>query len=94
MPTTHVVELEGHKRALQTIDLDRNGNRMISGGLDYILKIWDFPGMNRQHKSMREYKPFEGHPINALSFDPEGTNFLCCTTNNQARIYDKDGGKV
>jgi len=43
---------------------------------------------------MREYKPFEGHPINALSFDPDGNNFLCCTTNNQARIYDKDGGKV
>ena len=43
---------------------------------------------------MREYKPFEGHPINALSFDPDGKNFLCCTTNNQARIYDKDGGKV
>lgn len=55
---------------------------MISGGLDYILKIWDFPGMNRLHKSMREYKPFEGHPINALSFDPDGANFLCCTTNN------------
>jgi WD40 repeat protein len=67
---------------------------MVSGGLDYLLKIWDFPGMNRKLKSMREYKPFEGHPINALSFDPDGANFLCCTTNNQARVYDKDGGKV
>ena len=67
---------------------------MISGGLDYMLKIWDFPGMNRKLKSMREYKPFDGHPVNSVSFDPEGQNFLCCTTNNQARIYDKDGGKV
>ena len=67
---------------------------MITGGLDYLLKIWDFPGMNRKLKSMREYRPFDGHPITALSFDPDGQNFLCCTTNNQARIYDKDGGKV
>ncbi len=74
--------LSGHHKALQSIDIDRFGNRMISGGLDYILKIWDFPGMNRKLNSMREYKPFEGHPINALSFDPDGKNFLCCTTNN------------
>jgi hypothetical protein len=55
---------------------------MISGGLDYTLKIWDFPGMNRKLKSMREFKPFDGHPINSLSFDPDGALFLCCTTNN------------
>jgi WD repeat-containing protein 70 len=54
------------------IDIDRNGNRMVSGGLDYLLKIWDFPGMNRKLKSMREYRPFDGHPITGLSFDPDG----------------------
>jgi WD40 repeat protein len=47
LPTSHFVALEGHRKALQCIDIDRHGNRMISGGLDYILKIWDFPGMNR-----------------------------------------------
>lgn len=67
---------------------------MISGGLDYLLKIWDFPGMNRKLTSMREFKPFEGHPITGLSFDHEGQNFICATTNNQARIYDRDGGKI
>lgn len=72
LPITHEVVLEGHQKALQAIDIDRNGNRMITGGLDYLLKIWDFPGMNRKLKSMREYRPFDGHPITALSFDPDG----------------------
>lgn len=94
MPISHEVMLEGHRKAIQCIDIDRHGNRMISGGLDYTLKIWDFPGMNRKLKSMREFKPYEGHPVNALSFDPDGAIFLCCTTNNSARIYDKDGAKV
>lgn len=94
LPISHEVILAGHSKCIQTLDIDRNGNRMISGGLDYTLKIWDFPGMNRKLKSMREFKPFDGHPINSLSFDPDGALFLCCTTNNQARIYDKDGGKI
>jgi hypothetical protein len=45
---------------------------MISGGLDYLIKIWDFPGMNRKLNSMREFKAFDGHPITGLSFDPDG----------------------
>ena len=76
------------------MDIDIYGNRMVTGGLDFVLKIWDFPGMNRKLKSMREYKPFDGHPVNALSFDPDGENFLCCCGNNQAKIYNRDGGKV
>lgn len=64
---------------------------MVTGGLDFMLKIWDFPGMNRRLKSMREFKPFDGHPVNALSFDPDGENFLTCCGNNQAKIYNRDG---
>lgn len=82
LPISHEVQLAGHSKCIQTLDIDRNGNRMISGGLDYTLKIWDFPGMNRKLKPMREFKPFDGHPINSLSFDPDGAFFLCCTTNN------------
>ncbi|CDW85197.1 wd repeat-containing protein 70 [Stylonychia lemnae] len=94
LPITHEVVLQGHQRSIQAMDIDLYGNRMVTGGLDFILKIWDFPGMNRKLKSMREYKPFDGHPVNALSFDPDGENFLCCCGNNQARIYNRDGGKV
>lgn len=43
---------------------------------------------------MREFKPFDGHPVRALSFDPTGTNYLCCCTNNIARIMNRDGQKV
>lgn len=53
LPISHEVVLSGHEKSLQTIDIDRHGNRMISGGLDYLLKIWDFPGMNRKLNSMR-----------------------------------------
>lgn len=71
--------------------MDPIGNRMITGGLDYVLKIWDFSGMNKKFKAMREFRPFDGHPITALSFDPLGTNFLCCCGNHSAKIINRDG---
>ncbi len=45
---------------------------MISGGLDYLLKIWDVASMNKRLKSFKEFKPFDGHPVRALSFSPSG----------------------
>lgn len=55
---------------------------MLTGGLDFTLKMWDFPGMNRKLNAMRQFKPFDGHPVNSLSWDPDGENFLCCCGNN------------
>jgi WD40 repeat protein len=93
LPISHEVVLTGHQKSIQAIDIDVDGVRMVTGGLDFILKIWDFNGMNRRLQAMKEYRPFEGHPIMALSFDHLGSNFLCCCANNQARVYTRDGGK-
>ena len=38
--------------------------------------------MNKKLRSMREFKPYDGHPVRAISFDPTGTNFLCCCGNS------------
>ena len=55
------------------------------------MKIWDFTTMNRNLKPFKDFKPFDGHPIRTLSFNPSGTHFLCCCGNNQAKIYNSDG---
>lgn len=64
---------------------------MVTGGLDYRMKIWDFTTMNRNLKPFRDFKPFDGHPVRTLSFNPSGTHFLCCCGNNQAKIYNSEG---
>jgi WD40 repeat protein len=71
--------------------MDSSGTRMISGSIDYILKIWDLSKMTKKLKAVREFKAFDGHPITKLAFNPNGESFLCCTTNSSARIYHKDG---
>jgi hypothetical protein len=45
---------------------------MVTGALDYVLKVWDFATMNRKLRPSKEFKPFDGHPIRALSFSSNG----------------------
>jgi WD40 repeat protein len=66
---------------------------MISGGLDYHLKIYDFDTMNQNLRPFKDFKPFDGHPVTALSWCPSSSHFLVCCPNNQARIYSFDGVK-
>ena len=56
--------------------IDRVGNRMVSGGLDYKLRFWDFHGMNKSINSFRLVEPIEGHPIISLSFSSTGADTL------------------
>lgn len=55
---------------------------MVSGSLDYDIKIWDFNQMNRQLKPFKDFKPFDGHPVRSISHSPSGDSFLCCCANN------------
>ena len=91
VPQSHEVILEGHTRAIQAIALNRDGTKMVTGATDYSMKMWDFQTMNRKLKPFKDFKPFDGHPVRALSFSPSGEHFLCCCGNNQAKIYNSEG---
>jgi WD40 repeat protein len=63
---------------------------------DYVAKIWDLTSMNKLLRPVKEFKPFPGHQVRALSFSPDQNSsmFLCCCANNQAAIYSRDGSKI
>ena len=41
------VSLAGHNKPVLALALDPAGGRILSGGLDFKLKFWDFGGMVR-----------------------------------------------
>ena len=82
LPISHQVILDSHEKSVQTLCINREGTKMVTGGLDYRMKIWDFTTMNRNLKPFKDFKPFDGHPVRTLSFNPSGTHFLCCCGNN------------
>ncbi len=66
---------------------------MLSGSLDYQLKMWDFLSMNQNLRPFKDFKPFDGYPVNSLSWSPSSDFFLCCVQGNQAKIFQADGTK-
>lgn len=47
LPISHEVVLSGHSKTVTTIALDPGGARLISGGNDYVVRLYDFGGMDR-----------------------------------------------
>jgi len=83
--------LEGssNHKALQALALDKIGNRMICGGVEGVLKLWDFSmGQGIGSVPVRELQPVECHAINALSFNSNDSLILCVSSDAKARIFD------
>lgn len=59
---------------MTAIAADRAGARLLTGGDDYNLQMFDFGGMKRDMRSFRKLEPMEGYPITALSFSPSGAS--------------------
>ncbi|KAG1653233.1 hypothetical protein FOA52_008483 [Chlamydomonas sp. UWO 241] len=91
LPVTHEVALGGHTRTVSALDIDHTGSRLVTGGLDYMVRIYDFNGLKRDMRSFREIEPQDGHPVHALSWSPSGDAFLCVTVSSKAKIFDRDG---
>jgi len=94
VPCNYEVLMKGHKKAITSIALDSKGIRMLTGSNDYNVRMWDFQGMNKSMNSFRILEPYEGQPINALSYNPEASEYLVCTMGAQCKVYDRDGRDV
>lgn len=71
--------------------MDPTGSRVLTGGYDYSVRMYDFQGMNAQLRSFRQIEPSEGHQLRALSWSPTADQFIAVTGSATAKIYDRDG---
>lgn len=85
--------LEGHKKSVTAVDVDPKGYRMVTGSLDYTMRMWDFHGMNKNMNSFRVTEPIEGNSIRNLSYNTTGTHVLVVCGGKQVMMADKDGAK-
>jgi WD40 repeat protein len=92
IPITHVVDLHHtENKSVNTLDIDRSGNRLITGCMDGTIKIWDFTSMNRRPAATHTIEAGNNYPIMSLSWAPSGGFFLAAIGDCQAKIYDRDG---
>eukprot|EP00730_Choanoeca_flexa_P018636 TRINITY_DN9073_c0_g1_i1.p1 TRINITY_DN9073_c0_g1~~TRINITY_DN9073_c0_g1_i1.p1 ORF type:complete len:636 (+),score=134.05 TRINITY_DN9073_c0_g1_i1:136-1908(+) len=94
MPISHEVTLQHGTKPVSALTLDPNGSRLVTGGYDYQLKLWDFNGMDAALRAFRSTEPHEGYPIRALAFSATGDKILVCTGKAQPKVVDRDGTDI
>jgi len=94
IPRSHEIKLEHGTKPITALCLDPSGARVISGGVDYDLKLWDFAGMDPSLRSFRKIRPCESHMLNHLEYSTTGDKILVVSGNAQPKILDRDGGEI
>lgn len=94
IPVSHQVDLVGHTKAVTCLSVEPAGNRLVTGSLDYNIKLYDFGGMDMRHRPFFSAEIEEGHPVIAVSHSPSGDKFIASTGSSQPLIYDRDGQEV
>jgi WD repeat-containing protein 70 len=92
IPITHVVDLiHSENKSINSLDIDRAGNRLITGSYDGTVKIWDFTSMTRRPSAFHTVDAGMDYPVVSVSWAPSGGFFLAATGDCQAKVYDRDG---
>ena len=91
LPVSHEALLTGHSRLVTALAVEQSGGRLVSGGLDFGVRLYDFAGMKRDLKPFRELEPCGAHQIHALSWSPNGENFVVISGSAEPKVIDRDG---
>eukprot|EP01134_Creolimax_fragrantissima_P005456 CFRG5456T1 len=81
-------------KSVPTVSVDHTGARLITGGVDYELRMYDFNGMDMSMGSFRTIEPVESHALRSIQYSLTGDKILVCAGNNRAQILDRDGAKI
>lgn len=69
------------------------GERLISGGFDYQMKMWDFPTMDKSLQYHRAISPCESHQLRSIEFSPGNDMLLIASGSCQGKVINRDGKK-
>lgn len=62
-PMSHEIVLKDHTKAVTALAVDPPGARVITGGYDYDVKMWDFGGMRGDFKPFKSFEPYENYHV-------------------------------
>jgi len=63
LPLSNSVVLKAHSKSVTAIALDPSGGRLITGGRDHQMFIWDFHTMDKRLRHYKRFEPVEGNPV-------------------------------
>lgn len=85
---TSVGVLKGHSNSVEALAYSPDGNNIVSGGLDWTIRIWD----TATGASVSE--PLKGHtgPVTSVVYSPDGRQIVSGSWDHTIRIWDATTG--
>jgi len=78
----------GHTDTVRCVALSADKTRLITGGNDRTVRLWDFA-------SGKEIRSFEGHSgfVRGVDFSPDANRIISCSEDRTIRIWDANTGE-
>uniref|UniRef100_A0A023GD73 Uncharacterized protein n=1 Tax=Amblyomma triste TaxID=251400 RepID=A0A023GD73_AMBTT len=94
IPVKEQLTLRHGTKIVSALALDPNGARLVTGGYDFDITLFDFAGMDSSLQPFRSLRPCECHQIRNLEYSCTGDTFLVVSGSAQAKVLDRDGFEV
>lgn len=76
--------LRGHTGPVRSVAFSPDGGRLLSGGHDNTLRVWNLEGESTTAKALRGH----GGRVHAVAFSPDGVHALSGGHDNQVRVWN------
>jgi hypothetical protein len=88
--SSHVNIIHGLK-TVSCLTLDSNGIRMITGGHDETMKMFDFTSMDKNFQPFRTIQPCHGRLLRAIEYSANNDMILVVPGDCQAIVLNREG---
>lgn len=88
--TSHVNIIHGLK-TVSCLTMDSNGIRMITGGHDETMKMFDFSSMDKHFQAFRTIQPCRGRLLRAIEYSSNNDMILIIPGDCQAIVVNREG---
>lgn len=88
--TSHVNIIHGLK-TVSCLTLDSNGIRMITGGHDETMKMFDFSSMDKNFQAFRTIQPCPGRLLRTIEYSANNDMILIVPGDCQAIVVNREG---
>jgi len=93
VPCTHEAIIKASTKAITAMSIDPSAARLLTGGHDCGIKMYDFNGMNQNLNHFREVAVWEGQPLVSMQYSNSGDKILVATTKNTAVLFSREGSR-
>jgi WD40 repeat protein len=86
-----VLTLRGHRGAVRIVAFSHDGNRLVSAGVDGMIRVWDATPLEAGER--QEVRSLLGHagPVRGVAFSPDGQRLASAGDDATVRLWDLTG---